>query len=170
MNRAQLLSTTLLASLIGCGTWEGAPPEPPPAPQTPVPKATTREPQREPPAATAASQAAQRAAIKPQAIEKATVGVGKKGRGYGGDIVTQPLQTRFRAEERLRLLTVDHALKLFQAEHGKLPKSHDEFMDKIIRANQIQLPALPFGDQYWYDAEAGQLMVRHTEEGADRGE
>ena len=98
------------------------------------------------------------------------MGVGKKGRGYGGDIVTQPLQTRFRAEERLRLLTVDHALKLFQAEHGKLPKSHAEFMDKIIRANQIQLPALPFGDQYWYDAEAGQLMVRHTKDNGDRGQ
>lgn len=161
MNRAQFFSMTLLASLIGCGTWEGAPSEPPPAPQAPVPRATTS------PSTTAASQAAaaaEKTATKSQAIEKATVGIGKKGRGYGGDIVTQPLQTRFRAEERLRLLTVDHALQLFKAEHGKLPKSHAEFMDKIIRANQIQLPALPAGDQYWYDAEAGQLMVRHTEE------
>ena len=82
--------------------------------------------------------------------------------------VTEPLRTRFRAEDRLRLQTVDYALKLFKAEHGRLPKDHDEFMDRIVDANQIPLPPLPAGDQYWYDAEAGQLMVRHARGGGQQ--
>ena len=97
------------------------------------------------------------------AVEQAAGGVGQKGRRYGGGIVTEPLRTRFRAHERIVFDNVTYALKLFQAEHGQLPKTHEEFMEKIIRANQIALPSLPPGDEYWYDADQGQLMVRHPE-------
>jgi len=104
------------------------------------------------------------AATKPAAgptLEKATVGVGKKGHSYGGGMMTEPLRARFRIEERIVFNHVDYALKLYKAQHGELPKTHEEFMEKIIRANQITLPALPPGDTYLYDPEKGKLMVRH---------
>jgi hypothetical protein len=161
MNRTERMSILLMVPLFGCGSWESGPAALPPRKPAKAATAASAEPS---PAATASPPAAapNTAASQSRTVEKAAVGLGKKGHGYGGDIVTVPLQTRFRAEERIRLATVDYALKLFKAEHDRLPKSDAEFKDKIIRANQIPLPALPAGDEYWYDAEAGQLMVRHT--------
>ena len=54
---------------------------------------------------------------------------------------------------------VERALQLFHAEHERYPKDHDEFMEKIIRANNIQLPVLPGGDQYQYDVENHELVI-----------
>lgn len=164
MKHTARLSILVLATLVGCGTWESGPAQPPPPEPAKAATATSAEPR---PAVNAAqlATAPQTANAKSRTVEKATVGLGKKGHGYGNDIVTVPLQTRFRAEERIRLATVDYALKLFKAEHDRLPKSDAEFKDKIIRANQIPLPELPDGDEYWYDAKSGQLMVRHTKDG-----
>ena len=55
--------------------------------------------------------------------------------------------------------TVQRALQLFNAEHDRYPKDHEEFMEKIIRANNIQLPVLPGGDQYQYDVENHELVI-----------
>ena len=54
---------------------------------------------------------------------------------------------------------VERALQLFHAEHERYPKDHEEFMEKIIRANNIQLPVLPGGDQYQYDVENHELVI-----------
>lgn len=54
---------------------------------------------------------------------------------------------------------VQRALQLFNAEHDRYPKDHDEFMEKIIKANNIQLPVLPGGDQYQYDVENHELII-----------
>ncbi len=68
----------------------------------------------------------------------------------------------FRVEDRLAFdVKVPEAMKLYKAEHdNKGPKSHTEFMRVIIKANQIELPELPAGNTYWYDAKAEELMVR----------
>jgi hypothetical protein len=56
-------------------------------------------------------------------------------------------------------LQVAPALKLFQASEGRFPKSHEEFMEKIIKANSLQLPELPEGAVYRFNTEVGELWV-----------
>lgn len=91
--------------------------------------------------------------------EVAKVGVGKKGRNYGGGIISEPIRQRFRVEQQLQLNNVTRAVRMYRAEHGYFPKTKDEFMEKIIKANSIQLPELPDGERYGYEPSTGELMV-----------
>ena len=50
-------------------------------------------------------------------------------------------------------------MRMYKAEKGFLPKTHDVFMKEIIGANSIELPELPEGERYIYDSEQGELMV-----------
>src|SRR3954452_4413414 len=74
---------------------------------------------------------------------KAGVGSGKAGRSldqHQGIIVT-PAKTLFVAKEKIKFeIEIPHALNLYKAYEGNAPKSHEEFMEKIIKANQIKLP------------------------------
>ena len=93
--------------------------------------------------------------------KKAEAGV--TGRGdYGGGIGTASLSAYVRVQEKVEFQQVEYALKLYKAQHGELPKSHEEFMEKIIKPNQIKLPELQEGDKYVYDPEKGELMVETT--------
>jgi hypothetical protein len=94
---------------------------------------------------------------------KAEPGVGKKGRGYGAGMVTTPIAAYFSVRERLAFDQVAHAMDLYKAtnEHG--PKSHEEFMEKIIKENGIKLPQLPAGERYLYDPKTEQLMVERPD-------
>jgi hypothetical protein len=93
-------------------------------------------------------------------LKKAEVGVGEKGHGYGAGPVATPASTYFMAKERIAFdIQIPHAMNLFKAMEGHMPKSHEEFMEKIIKANQIQLPKLPEGERYVYDPKQEQLMV-----------
>ena len=94
----------------------------------------------------------------------AEVGVGKKGRGYGGGVVSEPIRAMFRTEQRLQLMNMDRAMKMYKAEKGYSPKTHDIFMDKIIKANGIELPELPEGERYVYDPEQAELMVERPKQ------
>jgi hypothetical protein len=60
---------------------------------------------------------------------------------------------------------VTYAIKLYEAEHGFKPKTHEAFMKEIIEANQpaLKLPKLPEGHTYKYDPQKGELMVEHPE-------
>ncbi len=93
---------------------------------------------------------------------KADVGVAKAGRSldeYEGVVVT-PAKSLFAVRERMVFqVQIPNAMKLFEATNGTKPTSHEEFMTKIIEANQIQLPELPAGQRYAYDPEQGELMV-----------
>jgi hypothetical protein len=51
-------------------------------------------------------------------------------------------------------------MQLFKATEGRNPKSHEEFMNKIIKANYVKLPELPAGQTYVYDPQLGELMVQ----------
>lgn len=97
---------------------------------------------------------------------KADVGVGAKGRsldeykGKSEAILAQPAITYFAAKERIAFeVAVPHALNLFNASEGRYPTDHEEFMDRIIKENQIKLPVLPVGHEYKYDPETHTLMV-----------
>ncbi len=57
------------------------------------------------------------------------------------------------------ILNIQHALDLYKAETGEFPKTTEEFMEKIIKANNIALPKLPFYQEYGYDAPNHKLVI-----------
>ncbi|MFV1964288.1 MAG: hypothetical protein ACC628_02605 [Pirellulaceae bacterium] len=93
---------------------------------------------------------------------RAGVGVAKRGRSLdnmSGVIVT-PAKTLFAFQERAVFeIQLPQALKLFEATNGRKPKSHEEYMASIIKANNIRLPELPQGQRYHFDVQRGELMV-----------
>ena len=54
---------------------------------------------------------------------------------------------------------IDQAVRFYQAETGEYPKTTEEFMEKIIKANNIALPKLPFYQEYAYDPAAHSLVI-----------
>ena len=96
--------------------------------------------------------------------ETAAVGVGAKGRDYGGPgFVTTPIETLFTVEQRIAFeVQIPKAMSLYKAAHdNKGPKTQEEYMEVIIKEHGVQLPDLPAGDVYWYDPKTEELMVRH---------
>lgn len=105
------------------------------------------------------------AAQTPAESVKAQVGVGAKGRSLDGEtgvgkMVSAPVSAFFAVKERVAFdIQVPQALSLFRASEGRFPKSHQEFMEKIVKANQIKLPELPAGMVYRFNTELGELWV-----------
>ncbi len=101
----------------------------------------------------------------PAAVERveATVEtVGTKGRSYGGGIITEPVSQLFKQKDRITLMQLEQALKLYKAQHGRLPRTHEEFMREIVNNPQygIRLPELPPGHEYVWDPQQGKLLVQ----------
>ena len=99
--------------------------------------------------------------------EKAAVGVGAKGRDYGGPgFVTTPIATLFTARDMIAFqVQIPNAMKLYKAAHdNKGPASQEEFMEAIIKDHGVDLPPLPPGDVYWYDVKKEELLVRHPKD------
>ena len=87
---------------------------------------------------------------------------GRKLREDGGEktnIVNYPLQGAATAIHGVAKIQVQHALTLFNATEGRYPKSHEEFMEKVIKANGIQLPEPVTSAEYQYDVENHELLV-----------
>lgn len=55
--------------------------------------------------------------------------------------------------------SVKSGLDAYFAENGDYPKTHDDFMENVIKKYQLSLPALPHYQKYAYDVEKRQLMV-----------
>jgi hypothetical protein len=93
-------------------------------------------------------------------IEKADVGSGEKG-NYGPGIVTTPVSTYFRTQERITFyIQLPEFLRAYKFEHDfKGPKTNEEYMKEIIKKNNLRLPELPPGHRYIYDPKEEQLMV-----------
>ena len=70
--------------------------------------------------------------------------------------------TKFRTEERIAFeVQIPNAMKIYKAAHNnKGPKTHEEFMDVIIKENGVQLPELAPGESYLYIPEIEELMVK----------
>ena len=83
----------------------------------------------------------------------------KAAGGYLGAIG----HARFWAEHEIIRLNIQKAVDLFNASEGRYPQSHEEFMQKIIQQNNIQLPQLPAGEQYIYDPSDHLLKVELSE-------
>ncbi|HEY4759801.1 MAG TPA: hypothetical protein VIH42_04400 [Thermoguttaceae bacterium] len=93
-------------------------------------------------------------------MRKAEVGVGEKGHGYSPGIITTPIATYFTVKERLVFeVEIPHALQLFKAMENRAPRTQQEFMNRIIKENNIRLPDLPHGHRYVYDPKTEELLV-----------
>jgi hypothetical protein len=93
--------------------------------------------------------------------ENLHVGMGEKGRGYGHTYIAVAAASLWAVKERMAIDMIKHAMDLYKADHdGKAPKTHEEFMQKIIKENDIKLPVLPEGNTYEYDPTTEELMVR----------
>jgi len=73
--------------------------------------------------------------------------------------VTAPVMAYGPMLEQIFKSHIEHAVNLFQATEGRYPADLAEFMEKIIKANNIKLPVLPGGKQYQYDVENHKLVV-----------
>ena len=87
--------------------------------------------------------------------------------GHGNDapssnnpmrVVIIPISAMFR--DRIVLQQIEAAMNLYRKEHRNIPTTHEEFMESIIRANDIRLPRLPSDHAYMYDPMDGQLKIR----------
>jgi hypothetical protein len=86
-------------------------------------------------------------------------GVTGKGQGYGDGPIATPVRVYFSTRERIVFdIQITQAMKLYKTMHERFPRTHEEFMEKIIKENGIQLPELRPGDRYVYDAEKAATM------------
>lgn len=104
--------------------------------------------------------------------QKAGVGVGIRGDSLRneegvGKMIAAPAVALFNAREKVVFeIQIPHALNLFKALEGRVPKTHEEFMQKIVQANGIQLPELKPGTRYRFrpdQGDAGELWVEPIE-------
>jgi hypothetical protein len=65
---------------------------------------------------------------------------------------------------RTSVLNIEHAIDLYKATNDRYPKDHDEFMNEIIKANNISLPQLPYYQKYGYDEKEHKLVILESEE------
>lgn len=164
MKYVTLLMMLLAACSIGCIPGTGGSANAPTPPAAPEPTAPPELPDEEPPQPATAD-------VEPTAppMERvvAEAGVGKKGQSLEGEtgIVVEPVKQLIKFEQKAIFdLQIKPALELYKASNGSYPKTHEEFMSKIIKANNIPLPPLPEGQQYVFDSEAGQLMVERPKQ------
>lgn len=73
--------------------------------------------------------------------------------------ITGPLEAFEPTKQKIAILQVEHAVNIFNAMEGRYPKDHDEFMEKVIKANQIKLPEPARGFSYQYDVDNHVLLV-----------
>ncbi len=97
--------------------------------------------------------------------QKAVAGVGKRGQslndntGIAQAISAGPATLLNFEQKAVFDIQIPKALQLFQATEGRFPKSHEEFMQKIVEANRLALPELPAGAVYVFNTEQGELWV-----------
>jgi len=145
-----LLFGAVVTTMVGCGSGE-APPRPTTTLKPLAPKAPEAIPKAEAPA-------------EPEVMvrEEAAIGAGKKGHDYEPGIVTTPVKAYFTAKEEIAFnIQIPYAMQLYKALNDTTPKTQEEFMDKIVKENAIELPELPEGHHYVYDPDTAQLMVEH---------
>ncbi|MBI3865064.1 MAG: hypothetical protein HY290_24585 [Planctomycetia bacterium] len=74
------------------------------------------------------------------------------------DPVTAPLSAYGPMVESIAKTRIVSEIGAFNAIEGRYP-TYEEFMEKIIKANNIQLPVLPYKGRYMYDVEKHELVI-----------
>ncbi len=73
--------------------------------------------------------------------------------------ITGPLEAYHPLMQQVAALGIEHAVNLFNGLEGRYPNSHEEFMTRVIKENNIRLPTLQPGLEYQYDVENHKLLV-----------
>lgn len=60
---------------------------------------------------------------------------------------------------RIAIDNITHTMDLYHATNDRYPKDYDEFMNEIIKANNIALPQLPYYQKYGYDEKEHKLTL-----------
>jgi hypothetical protein len=87
---------------------------------------------------------------------------------HATDPITAPLSAYGPMMERISSIEITSALNVFQVENERYPKDLDEFMEKIVKANNIRLPVLPYKGRYEYNVEKHELMIVRDAEDAKK--
>jgi hypothetical protein len=77
----------------------------------------------------------------------------------GSDPLSASMSAYGSSIEKISSIEITSALNLFYGENGRYPKDYDEFMEKIIQANNIKLQVLPYKGRYEYDVEKHELRA-----------
>jgi hypothetical protein len=99
-------------------------------------------------------------------LAAAEKGVGVKGRGYGGGIITEPIHQYFNIQQDIDFKMIDYDLKNYHALHNRYPKDWEEFKKEILEPGNRQLPELPEGENFYFDGKTGQLFVQRPDPNA----
>lgn len=84
------------------------------------------------------------------------------GKIHATDYITLQADVYRTEVAKLAKLRVKKDLDLYEALNGEKPKTYEEFMDVIIKKDKpdgIQLPMLPYYQEYGYDPDAKELVV-----------
>jgi hypothetical protein len=169
-------STVLVALLLplasaGCGAKTPAPAAPAaaaPAPPPPPPGHAAAAPNAPPGGAMDGAPAARSRSILGRTTQEVRDAPTEEAAGAqriekpeitGQDYITVTGQAYSVILGRSAILSIQHAVDLFNAENGRYPKDYDEFKREIIAKNRIQLPLLPAHQKYGYDAQEHKLVI-----------
>ena len=97
----------------------------------------------------------------------AKVGVGAQGDsldGISGDdprmLIVGPVKAFFNTKEKIVFdIQLPQSAQLFNALHGRDPKTHEEYMKEVV--GQIKLPRLPEGKVYKFHPDTNELWVEN---------
>ncbi|AMV34862.1 hypothetical protein VN12_22235 [Pirellula sp. SH-Sr6A] len=109
----------------------------------------------------------------PFQAQKAETGVTGKGKSLDDvsdynpvKFISGPASAFLKTKERVFFeIQLPKSLQLFQATHGRVPKSHEEFMQEVM-APPMKMPDLPQGLQYRYRPDLGELWVEPIQNNA----
>ena len=94
--------------------------------------------------------------------ELAKGGVVTDGKIHSTEYLDQQADAYRTSVGNIAKMKVQHDIDIYDALNGEKPKTYEEFMEQIIkkgRADGIQLPMLPYYQEYGYDAENKALVV-----------
>ena len=122
-------------------------------PEATAPVADVADVESEPPTATADPH-------KATGLDPKKGKLSRKEGGYLGSVLGGGMY----AQHQVVFLNIEHAINIDYGLNGDFPKSHEEFMERVIKFNQITLPELDEGDEYLYDPEDHTLKIFRPEE------
>jgi hypothetical protein len=94
--------------------------------------------------------------------ELAAGGQTTDGKVHATDYITLQADVYRTEVAKIAKMNVQHSIDLYEAEHGEKPKTYEEFMDVIIKKGKpdgLQLPMLPYYQEYGYDPDKKELVV-----------
>jgi hypothetical protein len=87
---------------------------------------------------------------------------------HATDPFTAPLSAYGPMTESIAKTKIKAALNYFYGENERYPNDHEEFMEKVVKPNNIELPVLPYKGRYQYDVEKHELMIVRNLENAEQ--